>query len=125
MRLPDFEYCEPPTLEEVLSILAGNQGNIRVLAGGTDLIPLMKYGLDVPATIVSLKNVTELKGIILQDQEVFIGAMTSLADLVVFPSYPGSFSCLASGGRSRSGAADLECCYPGRQPLPEQPLPLL
>jgi 4-hydroxybenzoyl-CoA reductase beta subunit len=81
MRLPDFEYCEPATLEEVLSILEENQGDTRVLAGGTDLIPLMKYGLDVPSTIVSLKNVIALKGIIPRGKEVFIGAMTSLADL--------------------------------------------
>ena len=85
MRLPTFEYREPPTLEEALTILAENQGETRVLAGGTDLIPLMRYGLEVPSTIVSLKNVTELKGIILQDQEIFIGAMTSLADLVSSP----------------------------------------
>ena len=53
----------------------------RMLAGGTDLIPLMKYGLEVPSLIVSLKNVADLKGINLRDKEVFIGAMTSLADL--------------------------------------------
>jgi 4-hydroxybenzoyl-CoA reductase beta subunit len=81
MRLPNFEYCEPTTLEEVLSILGENQVEPRVLAGGTDLIPLLKYGLDLPSTIVSLKNVTALKGIHSQGKEVLIGAMTSLADL--------------------------------------------
>jgi 4-hydroxybenzoyl-CoA reductase subunit beta len=81
MRLPDFEYREPVTLEEALTILKENQGGTRVLAGGTDLIPLMKYGLDVPSLIVSLKNVDDLKGINLRDNEVFIGAMTSLAEL--------------------------------------------
>ncbi len=81
MRLPNFDYREPATLEEVFSIMEESQGDVRVLAGGTDLIPLMKYGLDVPSMIVSLKNVTALKGIIPQGKEVFIGAMTSLADL--------------------------------------------
>ena len=81
MRLPNFDYREPATLEEALSIMEENQGDARVLAGGTDLIPLMKYGLDVPSLIVSLKNVDDLKGIILRDNEVYIGAMTSLADL--------------------------------------------
>ena len=94
MRLPNFEYREPPTLDEALTILAENQGEARVLAGGTDLIPLMKYGLDVPSTIVSLKNVTELKGIILQDQEIFIGAMTSLADLLSSPLIRDHFPAL-------------------------------
>jgi 4-hydroxybenzoyl-CoA reductase subunit beta len=94
MRLPNFEYCEPTTLDEALIILAENQGEARVLAGGTDLIPLMKYGLAVASTIVSLKNVTDLKGIILQDQEISIGAMTSLADIVSSPVIRNHFLAL-------------------------------
>lgn len=85
MKLPKFDYLEPATLEEVLSILGDLQGEARVLAGGTDLLPLMKYGLAVPSTIISLKNVTELKGIVLRDQEVFIGATTALTDLLASP----------------------------------------
>ena len=81
MRLPDFEYREPVALEEALAILQENQEGTRVLAGGTDLIPLMKYGLVVPSLILSLKNLDDLKGINLRDKEVFIGAMTSLAEL--------------------------------------------
>ena len=34
MRLPNFDYLEPATLEEVLSILGDLQGEARVLAGG-------------------------------------------------------------------------------------------
>jgi 4-hydroxybenzoyl-CoA reductase subunit beta len=85
MRLPYFEYQEPATLAEALSILEEFQGSGRVLAGGTDLLPLMKYGLTVPSTLVSLKNVNELKGIERLEQEVHIGAMTSLADLSASP----------------------------------------
>lgn len=85
MRLPNFDYREPATLEEVLAILEELQGDARVLAGGTDLLPLMKYGLTVPSTIVSLKNVPELKGVKRLAKEVFIGAMTSLADLLASP----------------------------------------
>lgn len=81
MRLPNFDYREPATLEEVSSILEESHGEARMLAGGTDLIPRLKYGLEVPSTIVSLKNLTDLKGIVHQGKEVFIGALTSLADL--------------------------------------------
>ena len=94
MRLPEFDYLEPATLEEVLSILVDRQGEARVLAGGTDLLPLMKYGLRGPSTILSLKNITELKGIILRDQEVFIGATTSLTDLLASPLIQEHFAAL-------------------------------
>lgn len=81
MRLPCFDYYEPATLGEVLSFLEKLRGAGQVLAGGSDLLPLMKYGLTVPAALVSLKNVKELRGIKPLQGEVFIGAMTSLADL--------------------------------------------
>lgn len=94
MRLPDFTYLEPATLEEVLSILGELQGEARVLAGGTDLLPRMKYGLEVPSTLVSLKNVTELKGINLREKEIFIGATTTLADLQASPLIQEYFAAL-------------------------------
>jgi 4-hydroxybenzoyl-CoA reductase subunit beta len=81
MRIPYFAYLTPSTLEEALSILKDYSG-VRVLSGGTDLIPIMKYGLDTPETIMSLKNVTSLSGIKLENKEIHIGAMTSLADLL-------------------------------------------
>jgi 4-hydroxybenzoyl-CoA reductase subunit beta len=81
MRLPYFNYYEPATLGEVLSILEELRGAGQVLAGGTDLLPLMKYGLSGPGALVSLKNVGELRGIKRRERELFIGAMTSLADL--------------------------------------------
>lgn len=81
MKLPNFDYREPTTLAEVLSMLDDLRGTARVLAGGTDLLPLMKFGLAAPATLISLKHIQELRGIVHRDQEVFIGAMTLLADL--------------------------------------------
>ncbi len=81
MRLPYFDYHEPATLGEVLALLQELRGAGRVLAGGSDLLPRMKYGLTVPAALVSLKNVTELRGIERLERDVFIGAMTSLAAL--------------------------------------------
>ena len=82
MRLPFFDFHRPTSLEETLSIMAGINGGARVLAGGTDLIPRMKYGLDVPRAIVSLKGVAGLRGIKLEDNDLHIGAMTPLSDLL-------------------------------------------
>jgi 4-hydroxybenzoyl-CoA reductase subunit beta len=85
MRLPNFTYLEPETLGDVLSLLKDLQGEARVLAGGTDLLTRMKYGLAAPSTLISLKKVKTLKGIDLRDKEVFIGATTTLAELQVSP----------------------------------------
>jgi 4-hydroxybenzoyl-CoA reductase subunit beta len=84
MRLPDFDHYRPHDLEEVFSILAGS-GDARVIAGGTDLIPRMKFGLETPSTIVSLGKVERLKGITRSEGRVTVGAMTTLAEMIASP----------------------------------------
>ncbi|MDR2018886.1 MAG: FAD binding domain-containing protein [Syntrophobacterales bacterium] len=102
MRLPYFYYREPITIEEAFSIMEEHHGGARVLAGGTDLIPLMKYGLETPSIIVSLRNLTDFKGIEAGDKEVFVGAMTSLADLssssVIRSNFPALHEAVGSVG---------------------------
>jgi 4-hydroxybenzoyl-CoA reductase subunit beta len=84
MRLPNFEFCEPSTIEEALSML-GDGKNVRLLAGGTDLIPRMKFGLEHPKVLISLKDVQGLRGMKAKGREIHIGAITSLADLFYSP----------------------------------------
>jgi len=46
MRLPKFDYLEPVTLEEVLSILGDLQGEARVLAGGQYAVRYLRGARD-------------------------------------------------------------------------------
>ena len=61
MRLPWFAYRSPQTLREAAQILAGEGPNAQPIAGGTDLLPNMKRRHQLPATLVSLRRVAELK----------------------------------------------------------------
>ncbi|MDR3567312.1 MAG: FAD binding domain-containing protein [Syntrophobacteraceae bacterium] len=97
MRLPHFDLHQPSTLEEAFSLM---EGGALALAGGTDLIPLMKYGLEVPSTLVSLKRVDCLKSIARRDGGVFIGAMTSLAELASSRIISENFAALFQAARS-------------------------
>ena len=100
MRLPYFNFCEPSTLEEALSSLEELREGALPLAGGTDLIPVMKYGLKVPSTLVSLKKVNSLKGISQQDSDVFIGAMTPLVDLLSSRIITDNFPALQQAAKA-------------------------
>ena len=82
MRLPEFSFHEPLTLDQAFVTMEKNNGSARFLAGGTDLIPLMKLGLETPSTIVSLKKIEGLKGITVDDRHVMIGALTTLRDII-------------------------------------------
>lgn len=81
MRLPYFDFFEPATVEEVFAVMERYGEQVRVLAGGTDMIPLMRLGLLQPSRVVGLKNVARLKGIKREGQSLRVGAMTTLSEL--------------------------------------------
>ncbi len=55
-----FEYASPTTVKEALGLLADRWGEVDVLAGGTDLLSLMKEYLHTPRRVVNIKGLKEL-----------------------------------------------------------------
>jgi len=76
-----FEYVSPTTKAEALSLLAGTWGQTEVLAGGTDLLALMKEDVIAPKRLVNIKDIKDLHGISYNVQGLRIGAATNLGDL--------------------------------------------
>ncbi len=76
----EFEYQAPATLEEAISLLAGGDEDVKVLAGGHSLIPLMKLRLAAPSLLVDIRKVPGLKGIS-SNGDVRIGALTTHAEV--------------------------------------------
>jgi xanthine dehydrogenase YagS FAD-binding subunit len=58
-----FEYTSPKTREQVVSLLGKSWGEVEVLAGGTDLLSLMKDEITTPKRLVNIKEIEELNGI--------------------------------------------------------------
>jgi 4-hydroxybenzoyl-CoA reductase subunit beta len=82
LSLPEFKLLRPRTIEDAVSYLAKHSGNIRVIAGGTDLIPSMRQKLFEPEHVLDIRHIAELKGITRQNGNgVTIGALTSLHDI--------------------------------------------
>lgn len=77
-----FEYHEPATLAEALSLLGqyGDEG--KVLAGGHSLLPMMKLRFAEPAHLIDLNKIDELRGIREEDGQIYIGAMTTEKQLI-------------------------------------------
>ena len=79
MSLPEFRLLRPRTVEDALAHLATHRGNIRVLAGGTDLIPSMRQRLFEPQYVLDVRGVAVLRGIKEQsDGGIEIGALTTI-----------------------------------------------
>ena len=82
MSLPQFKLLRPHTVEEAVGYLAKHASNIRVLAGGTDLIPSMRQKLFEPQYVLDIRHIVQLKGIRPQGGSgVEIGALTTLTDI--------------------------------------------
>ena len=79
MSLPEFRLLRPRSVQDALAHLTTHQGNIRALAGGTDLIPSMQQKLFEPQYVLDLRGVPVLRGIRTQpDGGVEIGALTTI-----------------------------------------------
>jgi 4-hydroxybenzoyl-CoA reductase subunit beta len=79
LSLPEFKLLRPRDLEEAVRHLGEHAGNLRVLAGGTDLIPSMRQKLFEPEYVLDLRGITTMLGIRPQGNGgVEIGALTTL-----------------------------------------------
>ncbi len=77
MRLPRFEYYQPGSLAEAVTMLSEVPG-ARPVAGGTDLLVNMKHRVEQPAALVSLSRVPELAGVRSEDGATVIGGSVTL-----------------------------------------------
>jgi len=76
-----FEYANPTTLKEALGLLSARWGEADVLAGGTDLLALMKDYLHTPKRVVNIKNLKELQGIQKTGAGLRLGAVATMEEL--------------------------------------------
>jgi 4-hydroxybenzoyl-CoA reductase subunit beta len=82
LSLPQFTLLRPRTLQEALGALTKHVSNIRVLAGGTDLIPSMRQKLFEPEYVLDIRHLAELKSVHHQSGEgVSIGALSTLTSI--------------------------------------------
>jgi 4-hydroxybenzoyl-CoA reductase subunit beta len=68
-------------LSESLELLSAHATSIRVLAGGTDLLPSLRQKLFDPEYLLDLRAIQELKGIRETGQGIEIGALTALREI--------------------------------------------
>jgi 4-hydroxybenzoyl-CoA reductase subunit beta len=95
VSLPTFQLLRPRNLDEAIGFLSTYTGDLKVVAGGTDLLPSMKQKLFTPPYVLDLRRVAELQGITkLQDGSVSIGALTPLSTVEVSPLIRRDFPVL-------------------------------
>ena len=80
-----FAYARPTTVEEALQAVADGGEDVKIMAGGQSLIPVMRLRLAAPETVVDLSRIPELRGVRDEGDAIVIGAMTTHAEVVTDP----------------------------------------
>ncbi|UPK74482.1 xanthine dehydrogenase family protein subunit M [Nocardioidaceae bacterium SCSIO 66511] len=71
-----FDYHAPASVDEALALLSSAGDDVKVLAGGQSLIPVLKLRMAAPEVIVDLGRVDGLSGVRDDGDAIVIGAMT-------------------------------------------------
>jgi len=93
MAINRFEYGRAASLGEAIEALGDG---CRPLAGGTDLVAMIKDGLVAPAKLVDLKRVPGLDQVQERADGLYVGALIRLSDLLAHPAISGrpALACL-------------------------------
>jgi carbon-monoxide dehydrogenase medium subunit len=103
----EFEYLEPASLQEAISLLDEYGDRARVLAGGTNLILWMKTEQGSLETIINIGKLPALAGISSQDGRVHIGALTKVRAVRNAQEIQSNYTALAEACAS-FGSAQIQ-----------------
>src|SRR5918996_3717417 len=75
-----FEYIRPETVADAVAALAGAGGEVRAIAGGQSLVPMMTLGLALPDVLVDIGRLP-LAGSERRNGTLALGALTRHREL--------------------------------------------
>lgn len=96
-----IEIFKPNTLDKAKKIL-DNKENIKILAGGTDLVIDIRKNKHIPDSLLDIGNIEELKNIEEKDDSISIGSMVTFSDLneseIIKKRYNSLYDCSKTMG---------------------------
>lgn len=117
MKAAAFHYHDPRTRDELIGLLQ-SLDDLKLLAGGQSLMPMMNFRIVGPANLIDLNRVAGLGGITQAGSEIRFGALTrqreAKASTLVASTLPILTQALGHVGhlqtRSR-GTVGGSCCH--------------
>lgn len=81
----EFEYKKVGNLGEAVEAISNARGTSIVMAGGTDLLIKLKEGMIRPAQVIDLKGIQDIDGVRVSENELSVGALTTMRTLETSP----------------------------------------
>ncbi|MBW1650447.1 MAG: xanthine dehydrogenase family protein subunit M [Deltaproteobacteria bacterium] len=100
MLLPKFNFYEPKTQGEALSIMNEYGLKAKLIAGGTDLLANMKRKLLSPDALVGISEIEEFKNLEISDKTIKIGSCFTVSAIAESAVIEKKISALAVGARA-------------------------
>ncbi|MCP4670836.1 MAG: xanthine dehydrogenase family protein subunit M [Desulfobacula sp.] len=100
MLLPKFKLHEPASIEDALKLKKSHGSDARLMAGGTDVLVLLKKKVIFTDTIISLSKIKDLSQITQTDGAVIIGACATMAQLSASPVIQEKFNAIKTACQS-------------------------
>jgi xanthine dehydrogenase YagS FAD-binding subunit len=91
-----FSYVSPTKKEEAVGLLGKTWGEVEILAGGSDLLSLMKDDIVTPKTLVNIKQVPGLHAISNEAGGMRLGALVTLDQISSAAPVQKQFPALAA-----------------------------
>jgi xanthine dehydrogenase YagS FAD-binding subunit len=111
-----FEYASPATKEQAVALLGKSWGETEVLAGGTDLLNLMKDYIVTPKRVINIKGIKDLDQVMTpRDGSARIGALATIDRLIEvlgkgFPAITQAASGITSPQIRNMGTVGGDLC---------------
>jgi 4-hydroxybenzoyl-CoA reductase subunit beta len=101
--LPEFTLRRPTTSAEAAALL-GSEPKARIVAGGTDLLPNLRRGLEHPAMLIDLSGLRDFAAVTAgADGGLTLGAGLTLSALADDPAIAARLPALADAARAAAG----------------------
>ena len=103
LRLPDFDYHVPKTVDEAVAMRADHGPDAMFVAGGTDLYPNMKRRQQTPRTVIGLGRLAALRSIEGEPSSgLRVGASVTLTELAEHPVVRAAYPAVAHAAETIS-----------------------
>ena len=100
MKPPLFEYHRPKSVSEALDCLRSLDGDVKLLAGGQSLVPMMNFRMARPDHLIDLNDLSELDHVRVANGSIEIGALARHHRLATDAEIKAALPVLAHGAAS-------------------------
>ena len=95
--MDEMRYEAPETLDAAVALLAGADGDARILAGGTDVLVLLHCDTIEPDLLVDIKKIPELTGIAAEAGGFRVGAAVTAMELLEHDAFSKAWPGVIDG----------------------------